>query len=164
MNAAANVVSLKDRVLEILSHVPDPEIPCVSVVELGIVRDVRDSEKPTLVITPTYTGCPATIAIEQSIRAALDRAGLCGMTIETTLSPPWTTDWISEEGRDKLRAYGIAPPPKGEGQHSLRASIVQCPRCGSTHTEEISAFGSTPCKALYRCTECEEPFDLFKCH
>ena len=153
--------SLKDRVLEILSHVPDPEIPCVSVVDLGIVRDVRGQ---TLVITPTYTGCPATIAIEHDIRAALDRAGLSHVKIETTLTPAWTTDWLSDEGRDKLRAYGIAPPPKGSGKHSLRETPAECPRCGSSHTEEISRFGSTPCKALHRCLECREPFDRFKCH
>lgn len=156
--------SLLDHALEILSHVPDPEIPCVSVVDLGIVRDMREGLPPTLVITPTYTGCPATIVIEASIRAALDRAGLTDVNIETTLSPPWTTDWISDDGREKLRAYGIAPPPKGIARSSLRANIAACPRCGSLHTEEISRFGSTPCKALHRCLACGEPFDLFKCH
>ncbi|HUJ45492.1 MAG TPA: 1,2-phenylacetyl-CoA epoxidase subunit PaaD [Rhizomicrobium sp.] len=160
MSAVAHA-SLKDRVFDILSHVPDPEIPCVSVVDLGIVRDVRGQ---TLVITPTYTGCPATIAIEQDIRAALDRAGLAQMKIVTALMPPWTTDWISDEGRDKLRAYGIAPPPKGAARHSLRETPAECPRCGSSHTEEISRFGSTPCKSLNRCLDCHEPFDRFKCH
>ena len=160
MSAVAEL-SLRDRIFEILSEVPDPEIPCVSVVDLGIVREVRDR---TLVITPTYTGCPATIAIEQDIRAALGRAGLSYIKIETALSPPWTTDWISEEGREKLRAYGIAPPPKGAAKHSLRESPAECPRCGSAHTEEISRFGSTPCKALHRCLNCSEPFDRFKCH
>lgn len=160
MSAAAEV-SLKDRILEILSQVPDPEIPCVSVVDLGIVRDVRGN---TLVITPTYTGCPATIAIEHDIRAALDRTGFSHVKLETTLSPPWTTDWISDEGRAKLRAYGIAPPPKGAAKNSLRETPAECPRCGSSHTEEISRFGSTPCKALHRCLDCSEPFDRFKCH
>ena len=150
--AATAELSLKDRVLDILSHVPDPEIPCVSVVDLGIVRDVRGQ---TVVITPTYSGCPATIAIEQDIRAALDRAGLANIRIDVALSPPWTTDWISEEGRAKLHAYGIAPPSR---------SAAQCPRCGSVHTEEISRFGSTPCKSLHRCLDCREPFDRFKCH
>jgi ring-1,2-phenylacetyl-CoA epoxidase subunit PaaD len=149
------------RVLEILSHVPDPEIPCVSVVDLGIVRAVREG---VLYITPTYTGCPATIAIARDIRRALDDAGLAEMKIETELSPPWTTDWISDEGRAKLHAYGIAPPPKGAAQRGLREEAAQCPRCGSTHTEEISRFGSTPCKALHRCLDCSEPFDRFKCH
>ena len=152
MVTAAKTASLKDRVLEILSHVPDPEIPCVSVVDLGIVRDVTEI---AVTITPTYTGCPATIAIEADVRAALDRAGLARMKIETTLSPPWTTDWISAEGHEKLRAYGIAPPT---------VTATQCPRCGSTHTEEISRFGSTPCKSLHRCLDCREPFDRFKCH
>jgi ring-1,2-phenylacetyl-CoA epoxidase subunit PaaD len=154
----------KQRVLEILSHVPDPEIPCVSVVDLGIVREVREGSPPALVITSTYTGCPATIAIATAIRVALDRAGLGDMNIETALSPAWTTDWISDEGREKLRAYGIAPPPKGAASHSLREESAQCPRCGSAHTEEISRFGSTPCKSLHRCLDCREPFDRFKCH
>jgi ring-1,2-phenylacetyl-CoA epoxidase subunit PaaD len=145
-------ISFKDRVLEILSHVPDPEIPCVSVVDLGIVRDVKDG---AVVITPTYTGCPATLAIEADIRTALDNAGLSILKIETTLTPPWSTDWISQSGRDKLHAYGIAPPGK---------TAVQCPRCGSAHTEELSRFGSTPCKSLHRCLDCREPFDRFKCH
>jgi len=156
--------SLRNRTFDALSHVPDPEIPCISVVDLGIVRDVRDGSPPTLVITPTYTGCPATIVIEASIRVALDRAGLSEMNIETTLSPPWTTDWISDDGREKLRAYGIAPPPKGSARSSLRESDAACPRCDSSLTEEISRFGSTPCKALHRCLACGEPFDLFKCH
>ena len=161
MSAAGDMLSLKNRVIEILSHVPDPEIPCVSVVDLGIVRDVRGN---TLVITPTYSGCPATIAIEHDIRAALDRAELSQVKIKTTLSPPWTTDWISDEGREKLRAYGIAPPPKGAAKHSLRDAHAECPRCASSNTEEISRFGSTPCKALHRCLDCGEPFDQFKCH
>lgn len=153
--------TLEDRVLDILSSVADPEIPCVSVVDLGIVRAVRHD---AVVVTPTYTGCPATIAIEAGIRTALDRAGLSHMRIETTLAPPWTTDWISDEGREKLRAYGIAPPPKGSAKHSLREQAAECPRCGSSHTEEISRFGSTPCKSLHRCLDCREPFDRFKCH
>ena len=141
-----------DGVLDILARVPDPEIPVVSIVDLGIVREVRDD---AVVITPTYSGCPATLAIEGSIRAALDASGHADMKIETVLSPPWTTDWISAEGRAKLHAYGIAPP-----SHSQAA----CPRCSSTDTEEISRFGSTPCKALHRCRACGEPFDRFKCH
>jgi ring-1,2-phenylacetyl-CoA epoxidase subunit PaaD len=141
-----------ESVLDVLSRVPDPEIPVVSVVDLGIVREVRDD---AVVITPTYSGCPATLAIEAGIRAALDASGHADMKIETVLSPPWTTDWISEEGRAKLHAYGIAPPSR---------SKAACPRCASTDTEEISRFGSTPCKALHRCRACGEPFDLFKCH
>jgi ring-1,2-phenylacetyl-CoA epoxidase subunit PaaD len=136
----------------LLESVPDPEIPVVSVVDLGIVREVRPDK---IVVTPTYTGCPATQVIERDIRAALDSAGFSHVAIETVLSPPWTTDWISEAGKVKLRAYGIAPPTR---------QVVECPQCGSTETEEISRFGSTPCKALWRCRSCAEPFDLFKCH
>lgn len=153
-------LSLKDRVFEVLTRVPDPEIPCISVVDLGIVRDVRDD---AVVITPTYTGCPATLAIEAAIRGELDRSGLGHLKIETALAPAWTTDWISDAGREKLHAYGIAPPAKGAARLSLRDE-AECPRCGSARTEEISRFGSTPCKALHRCLDCREPFDLFKCH
>jgi len=146
----------------ILANVPDPEIPAVSVVDLGIVREISDTR---VVITPTYSGCPATFAIEQMIRAALDAGGFTDVAIETTLAPAWSTDWISDEGREKLRAYGIAPPPKGAGASALKnAQAAECPRCGSSNTQEISRFGSTPCKALWRCKACAEPFDRFKCH
>jgi ring-1,2-phenylacetyl-CoA epoxidase subunit PaaD len=137
----------------VLKDVPDPEIPAVSILDLGIVRGV-DEEK--VVITPTYSGCPATQFIEQNIREALDSAGYRHVAIETVLSPPWTTDWISEEGKRKLAAYGIAPPDL--------AKAATCPQCGSTDTEEVSRFGSTPCKAQWRCKSCLEPFDRFKCH
>lgn len=151
-----------DRIRAILARVPDPEIPAVSVIDLGIVRDIGDDN---VTITPTYTGCPATMAIEQSIRLALDANGFGGVSILTTLSPPWSTDWISDEGREKLRAYGIAPPPKGAGAAALKnQTAAECPRCGSSNTEELSRFGSTPCKALWRCKACLEPFDRFKCH
>lgn len=150
------------RLERILSSVPDPEIPAVSVVDLGIVRAI---EADHVAITPTYMGCPATLAIEQAIRRALDAAGFSHVRIETVLSPPWTTDWISDEGREKLRAYGIAPPLKGAAAASLRNDApAECPRCGSRDTEEVSRFGSTPCKALWRCRACSEPFDRFKCH
>lgn len=146
----------------ILATVPDPEIPAVSVLDLGIVREISAA---AVVITPTYTGCPATLAIEQSIRTALDAQGFAHVSIKTALSPPWSTDWISDEGREKLRAYGIAPPPKGANAAALKNEApADCPRCGSRHTEEISRFGSTPCKALWRCLACAEPFDRFKCH
>lgn len=141
-----------DALWQVLEGVMDPEIPVVSVVDLGIVRDVRPDR---VTITPTYTGCPATQVIERDIRAALDAAGFRDTAIETTLSPPWTTAWISDGGKARLRAYGIAPP----GQRA-----VECPQCGSARTEEISRFGSTPCKAQWRCRDCLEPFDLFKCH
>jgi len=140
---------------EVLGAVPDPEIPAVSVVDLGIVRAVTPER---VLITPTYTGCPATQVIARDIRAALDAAGYRNVRVETVLSPPWTTDWISEAGKAKLKAYGIAPPqPAGQ-------RAVECPQCGSTHTEEVSRFGSTPCKAQWRCRDCLEPFDLFKCY
>lgn len=138
---------------DVLAEVPDPEIPAVSVVELGIVRDVSPER---VVITPTYSGCPATLFIEQSIRAALDAAGYRGTAIETVISPPWTTDWITPEGHEKLRRYGIAPPE--------RSGDVHCPQCGSAEVEEVSRFGSTPCKSQWRCRDCLEPFDRFKCH
>jgi ring-1,2-phenylacetyl-CoA epoxidase subunit PaaD len=154
--------ALAETVLALLSRVPDPEIPAVSVVDLGIVREVAGR---TVRITPTYTGCPATLAIERAIRAALDEAGLRDVALETVLSPPWSTDCISDAGREKLRAYGIAPPPRGAAEASLRnAGPVECPRCGSDRTHEISRFGSTPCKALWQCDACLEPFDRFKCH
>jgi ring-1,2-phenylacetyl-CoA epoxidase subunit PaaD len=157
MVAARKAPDESARLWAVLESVADPEIPVVSVVDLGIVREA-DAVARRVVLTPTYTGCPATIAIETDVRAALDRAGFEDVRIETTLSPPWTTDWISEAGKAKLLAYGIAPPqPAGRRD-------VACPQCGSTDTHEISRFGSTPCKAQWRCSACLEPFDLFKCH
>ena len=142
-----------DSIWAVLRSVMDPEIPVVSVVDLGIVRDVSPDE---VTITPTYSGCPATDVIEQSIRAELDSAGFRDVAIKTVLSPPWTTEWISERGKEALRAYGIAPPEL--------AKAATCPQCGSTDTEEVSRFGSTSCKAQWRCKSCLEPFDRFKCH
>lgn len=165
MSAAKTMAArdaLTERIEAVLRGVPDPEIPCVSVVDLGIVRAIDDA---FVEITPTYTGCPATLAIERAIRTALDDAGLDQVALRTVLSPAWTTDWISDEGRERLRAYGIAPPPKGAAAATLKnAQAAECPRCGSSDTEEISRFGSTPCKALWRCRACAEPFDRFKCH
>jgi len=144
-----------DGVWRVLESVPDPEIPVLAITDLGIVRHA-DAEK--VVLTPTYTGCPATQVIERMVRDALDAAGYRAVRIETTLSPPWTTDWITDEGREKLLAYGIAPPvPAGSRD-------VACPQCGAIDTREISRFGSTPCKAQWQCNACLEPFDLFKCH
>ena len=142
-------------IMAVLDQVPDPEIPVVSITDLGIVRGILD-DPPRVRITPTYTGCPATLAIEQLIREALDRAGYEDVYIERQLFPPWTTDWISERGRQRLKAFGIAPPTE--------ARTAQCPRCNSTDTVEVSRFGSTPCKAQWRCNSCLEPFDRFKCH
>jgi ring-1,2-phenylacetyl-CoA epoxidase subunit PaaD len=145
----------KLAIMAVLETVPDPEIPVLSITDLGIVRDIED-DPPRVLITPTYTGCPATLAIEQLIRDALDRAGFGDVYVERQLFPPWTTDWISERGRERLKAYGIAPPsPSAE---------AECPLCGSTDTVEVSRFGSTPCKAQWRCNACLEPFDRFKCH
>jgi ring-1,2-phenylacetyl-CoA epoxidase subunit PaaD len=162
VSALARPTDEAARLRALLGAIPDPEIPALSIVDLGIVRDVRSD---CVVITPTYTGCPATLFIEQAIRRALDEADLGHVRIETALAPAWTTDWISDEGREKLRDYGIAPPPKGANQAGLRNETrAQCPRCGSMNTEEVSRFGSTPCKALWRCNACAEPFDRFKCH
>ena len=150
------MIAASDRaaaIAAVLAQVPDPEIPALSVVDLGIVRAIAPER---VTITPTYSGCPATLVIEQSIRAALDAAGLREVAITTVLSPPWSTDMISAAGKAKLTAYGIAPP-------SL-ADTATCPRCGSIATEEVSRFGSTPCKAQWRCRDCLEPFDRFKCH
>ena len=137
----------------VLETVMDPEIPVISVVDLGIVRDVAEDR---VTITPTYSGCPATEVIERTIREALDAADLAHVRVETELAPPWTTDWISDKGKAALAAYGIAPPDL--------AKAATCPLCGSTDTEEVSRFGSTPCKAQWRCKACLEPFDRFKCH
>lgn len=154
----------RDSIMAVLADVPDPEIPVVSIVDLGIVRAVR-ADPAAVLITPTYTGCPATLAIMASVRIALDEAGFVDVGVETILAPAWTTDWISDRGRDALRDYGIAPPPRGADQASLRQHApVPCPRCGSVHSVEVSRFGSTPCKALWRCLDCHEPFDRFKCH
>lgn len=142
-------------IMAVLDTVPDPEIPAVSITDLGIVRGVA-MNPPRVQVTPTYTGCPATIAIEQMIRDALDAAGFDDVTIERLLFPPWTTDWITPRGHQRLKAYGIAPPSP--------STTAQCPQCGSTDTVEISRFGSTPCKAQWRCNACLEPFDRFKCH
>ena len=153
-----------DRIMTVLDGVMDPEIPVVSITDLGIVRGMQADPRAVL-MTPTYTGCPATLAIEASVRIALDEAGFQDVAIKTALSPAWSTDWITERGRARLLDYGIAPPPRGIAAKSLRGDEpVSCPRCGSFDTVEVSRFGSTPCKALWRCTECREPFDRFKCH
>lgn len=155
----------------VLDAVPDPEVPAVSVRDLGIVRDVRvQGDRLEVVLTPTYSGCPATEAITQDVLAAIDRAGLGPASVSLQRAPAWTTDWISAEGRRKLAAYGIAPPHVVAGGDAVpirffgrtRAAALACPRCGSTHTERLSAFGTTACKALYRCVACKEPFEHFK--
>ena len=150
----------------VLQGVPDPEIPVVSVCELGIVRDVRsDADCVTVVVTPTYSGCPATEVIQASIRDALLEAGAGRVEIETRLAPAWTTDWLAPAAAERLRAHGIAAPggPAVQGVRSLQfVPRIACPRCASKHTERLSEFGSTACKALYRCLDCREPFEYFK--
>jgi ring-1,2-phenylacetyl-CoA epoxidase subunit PaaD len=151
---------------DILGRVPDPEIPAISVTELGIVRDVQAAEEGVdVVVTPTYSGCPATEAIERSIREALSAAGARTVRVRQRLSPAWSTDWIAEDARERLRAYGIAPPGERPARGEQPLSFVphvSCPRCDSADTERLSQFGSTACKALYRCRACREPFEYFK--
>jgi ring-1,2-phenylacetyl-CoA epoxidase subunit PaaD len=158
-----------------LGEVPDPEIPVISVVDLGIVRDVAwNGDECVVTITPTYSGCPAMEVIAGSVTQALHARGVPKVRLVTRLAPAWTTDWMSEAGKTALKGYGIAPPVQqaidisglrtGVARHTLRAPEVACPHCGSAHTELTSQFGSTPCKALYKCLDCREPFDYFKCH
>jgi ring-1,2-phenylacetyl-CoA epoxidase subunit PaaD len=151
------------EVWQLLARVPDPEIPVLSIVDLGVVRYVRYAADGRLHvgITPTYTGCPATAAIRSATRAALDEAGHGDALLEEVLSPPWTSDWVTSEGRAKLEAFGIAPPT--DAAAGRYPGPARCPRCGSLSTERISEFGSTPCKAHYVCSACREPFDHFKC-
>ena len=152
----------------VLAGVADPEIPVISVVELGIVRSLASEADGTLAVgvSPTYSGCPATAVIKADIRAALVRAGFDRVRIDDVLAPPWSSEWISEAGRRKLEEYGIAPPPRPVAStRALRGATAEphCPRCGSADTELLSEFGSTPCKALHRCRACLEPFDCYKC-
>lgn len=177
-----------EQVWSWLHEVPDPEIPVISVVDLGIVRDVQvgDDGLCMVTITPTYSGCPAMQVIADAVTEALRARGLSNVALRTQLSPAWTTDWMSEEGKAKLHGYGIAPPAQqvidisglqgrtnggtaGRLTSAIKRNVVTaprvaCPRCGSHHTEITSQFGSTPCKALYKCLACREPFDYFKCH
>ncbi|EKF20762.1 phenylacetic acid degradation protein [Nitratireductor pacificus pht-3B] len=155
----------RQRAYRAAASVVDPEIPAVTIEDLGILRGVEmEGDVAVARVTPTYTGCPAVLAIELAVEAALREAGF-EPRVERVIAPAWTTDWISEEGREKLRAYGIAPPAKAS--NSIRALFgeteVTCPRCGSPETARVSEFGSTACKALYRCESCHEPFDYFKC-
>jgi ring-1,2-phenylacetyl-CoA epoxidase subunit PaaD len=149
-----------------LAEVPDPEIPVLSVLDLGIVRDVQvESDAVEVSVSPTYSGCPATEVIEHSIIAKLRENGVENVSLRRVLSPPWTTDWISEAGRDKLREFGIAPPDGTMSKRELLGDsrTVACPRCHVDNTTLVSEFGSTPCKASYKCDECLEPFEYFKC-
>ncbi len=160
--------SVVDKIWATLEPLTDPEIPVVTLRELGILRDVRETaEGIEVVITPTYSGCPAMGQIEDDVRATLEQAGIAARVI-TQLAPAWTTDWMSDEAKEKLRQYGIAPPHATPKDVSVvkfvrrSAEPVACPKCGSTHTVVTSQFGSTACKALYRCLDCQEPFDYFK--
>lgn len=146
-----------DQVWQWLDELPDPEIPAISLTDLGVIRDVTwQGETLTVTVTPTYSGCPATGIINMEIEATLRQHGIENLELKRQLSPAWTTDWISDEGRRKLREYGIAPPQPAGGPD-------RCPHCGGADLERISQFGSTPCKAQWRCRECLEPFDYFKC-
>jgi ring-1,2-phenylacetyl-CoA epoxidase subunit PaaD len=152
----------KASILEILSTVCDPEIPVLTLADMGIIQDVILHPNETeIIITPTYNGCPAMDMIALNIRLALLQEGIHPIKITTVLSPAWTTDWMTESGKQKLKAYGIAAPNK---QFPIAQDGVQCPQCNSTHTRLLSEFGSTACKALMQCNDCKEPFDYFKCH
>ena len=149
-----------------LADVPDPEIPILSVLDLGIVREISvNGDHVEVSVSPTYSGCPATEVIEQSIIKELRKNGVENVSLKRVLSPAWTTDWISEAGKNKLKKYGIAPPAGSTSKRGLLgdAGTIACPRCDSTDTTLISEFGSTPCKAAYKCHACLEPFEYFKC-
>jgi ring-1,2-phenylacetyl-CoA epoxidase subunit PaaD len=157
--------ALRDRAWRVAAKVEDPEIPVLTIEDLGVLRNVRVVDGVVEVtITPTYSGCPAMQLIALNVETAVEDAGLGLPRIVMSLSPAWTTDWMSEAGREKLKAYGIAPPQPGSGRRALFSEdFVPCPRCESVQTERISEFGSTSCKALWRCKACGEPFDYFKC-
>ena len=153
-----------EQVREVLAAVHDPEIPVLTIEDLGVLRDVSvDGERVVVTVTPTYSGCPAMDEIRADIAGALAARGWQDVEVRTVLAPAWTTEWMSEDGRRKLREHGIAPP--GELLLQIRPrAVVSCPQCGSSDTEELTRFGSTSCKALWRCRSCREPFDYFKAH
>jgi ring-1,2-phenylacetyl-CoA epoxidase subunit PaaD len=160
---------LEKQIRSALEEVKDPEVPVLSVLDLGIIREIRMGENEIeIIITPTYSGCPAMDVIRMNIQMTLLSHGYKNVKVTQTLSPAWTTEWMSEEGKQKLKEYGIAPPnPKQQvcdPKMFAAAEAVQCPRCHSWHTHRVSEFGSTACKALYQCDDCKEPFDYFKCH
>lgn len=159
----------QEEIMTILETVPDPEIPVISIVDLGIVRRVVvEGENIEIDLSPTYSGCPALDVIPILVKEALAKHAIYNAVIRNVIAPPWTTDWISEEGKEKLRAFGIAPPAAQtsdpESLISLEEKKVNCPRCGSKNTTLVSRFGSTPCKAAFKCNDCLDPFDYFKCH
>ena len=157
----------KENIFNLISEIPDPEIPVITISELGVIRDVIiNGENVEVKITPTYSGCPAMQRMENDIKEILNKNGISNLKITTVYSPPWTTDWIPEGAKEKLRKYGIAPPEKTTEDKSWltgKNKTVLCPRCKSQNTKLISQFGSTACKALYQCQDCLEPFDYFKC-
>lgn len=157
------------KIWDLLGNVTDPEVPVLTILDLGIVREVRvNADGIEIVITPTYSGCPAMDMIATNIRMELMAAGYKNISIKNVLSPAWTTEWMTQSGKQKLKAYGIAPPsdkPQVCNNNLFAAhEAIQCPQCNSYHTHRISEFGSTACKALYQCDDCKEPFDYFKCH
>jgi ring-1,2-phenylacetyl-CoA epoxidase subunit PaaD len=154
-----------EQVFDWLSEVPDPEIPVLTIADLGILRGVVIKDEIIVELTPTYSGCPATEVIEQSVIDALHEQGVENVRVKRVLSPPWTTDWISAAGREKLKEYGIAPPAEGASKRELLQGkrSIACPRCDSLNTAVVSEFGSTACKASYKCGDCLEPFEYFKC-
>jgi ring-1,2-phenylacetyl-CoA epoxidase subunit PaaD len=166
VTALQNDTDLRRRAWDAAAAVVDPEIPVLTIADLGVLRDIAVADgRVEVAITPTYSGCPAMNMIALEIELALGRAGFRGSKVHTVLSPAWTTDWMSDDGRRKLREYGIAPPQAGAGRRALFGEQqVACPQCGSGDTEVLSEFGSTSCKALWRCKSCREPFDYFKCH
>ena len=167
MPSTINISS--QSIWSLLEQVTDPEVPVLSILDLGIVRDVKVADDQVeITITPTYSGCPAMDVISMSIRMLLLEQGFKNIVIKQVLSPAWTTDWMSEAGKEKLRAYGIAPPNPVQQVCNTKLfaeeEAIACPQCGSFNTRRISEFGSTACKSLYQCNDCQEPFDYFKCH
>lgn len=155
----------KQNIRQILETVCDPEVPVLTIADLGIIRDIKiHDDTIEVIITPTYTGCPAMDMITMNIKMALIEQGYKNIKVTSVLSPAWTTDWMSEAGKRKLKEYGIAPPHYSSGHSKWPDDKIQCPQCNSTNTKLISEFGSTACKALYQCNDCKEPFDYFKCH
>ena len=158
----------EQEIRDLLQEVKDPEVPVLSILDLGIVRDVKIiGDKIKIIITPTYSGCPAMDVISMDIRLKLIEKGYRNVSVQQQLSPAWTTDWMSEEGKQKLKSFGIAPPnPKQQfcSSEMFKEEAIECPHCNSYHTQLISQFSSTACKAMYRCLECKEAFDYFKCH
>ena len=164
----ATTILSSEKIKVLLAQIPDPEIPVISIVDLGILRDVQvvSATEISVTITPTYSGCPAMRVIEDEIKLLLKKEGFEKINIITVLTPAWTTDWLNDAAKEKLRQYGIAPPEKTSVDKNTllgKERKIKCPQCGSEHSEMISQFGSTACKALYRCLSCKEPFDYFKC-